>query len=408
MSMTDLFQVGSTLQESHRIEKVLGEGGFGVVAQCRNTKTNMHEAVKINKGDKDNAKLAQYEMEMLRHLSSLDPDTCNIVRFHGFFVHEDNVCLRFELLDQNLDDYICEQGPIPLAEIKSILYQLATALVHLQSVGIIHADLKSLNVMVVDSFDKPIKVKVIDFGLAQLSSSTTYDSPVQTFWYQAPEVIVEAPFNEAIDMWTLGVIAVDLALGASPYPGDDPYDVMRFIIETQGQPADHILDRGAATNCYFQHQTDSRQRWRYKTCDEFSNEYDYCSKETRYYKLSCLDDIGDMMAKRDGYHPDQSLLVQLIKEMLQLDPDKRIKSSEVLKHPFFSTSHPPSAIADTSDEQPLWYHVEKSEMAPHSVPDSVESLVTLFQISQEDNSAADSGKSSVISLADLFKDHQED
>uniref|UniRef100_A0A669CJN3 Protein kinase domain-containing protein n=1 Tax=Oreochromis niloticus TaxID=8128 RepID=A0A669CJN3_ORENI len=252
---------GTILGDHHMVESFLGEGGFGVVTRCRNTKNNQIVAIKVNKSDPEILQQAKHEIFILEQLQRLDPDRCNIVEWNGYFLDGERICLNFELLDQSLWDYIGgwnNQG-LPIRELRPILHQIANALFHLGSVGIVHADLKPANIMVVNRHESPIKVKLIDFGLVMLG----------------------IPYDEAIDMWALGLVAVELATGVPLYPGEDDYDVLKFIIETQGQLPDHLLERGPENG--------------------------------------------------------QPLFVRLIKQMLALDANQRITPSEVLKHPFFNT-----------------------------------------------------------------------
>uniref|UniRef100_A0A3P9DKS9 Protein kinase domain-containing protein n=1 Tax=Maylandia zebra TaxID=106582 RepID=A0A3P9DKS9_9CICH len=274
-----------------QVEGFLGEGGFGIVTKCCNTKTNKFVAIKVNKNKPEILQQAKMEIFILEQLRGLDADRCNIVQWNDFFINGDRICLNFELLDQCLWDYIedRENHCLPISEIRPILHQLTNALSHLGSVGIVHADLKPENIMVVDRYECPIKVKLIDFGVACPASTVIPGDCVGTVGYKAPEVMIGSLFNEAIDMWSLGLVAVELATGYPFYPGRDDYDVLKFIIQTQGQPPDHVLDS------------------------------DYQSNDTRSIKLKCLDDLG------------------LLLKMLALDPNQRITPSEVLHHPFFSS-----------------------------------------------------------------------
>uniref|UniRef100_A0AAZ1XIC6 Protein kinase domain-containing protein n=1 Tax=Oreochromis aureus TaxID=47969 RepID=A0AAZ1XIC6_OREAU len=271
----------------------LGEGGFGVVTKCRNTKNNQTVAIKVNKSDPEILQQAKQEIFILEQLRRLDPDRCNIVEWNGYFLDGERICLNFELLDQSLWDYIGDRNNqgLPIRELRPILHQIANALFYLGSVGIVHADLKPANIMVVNRHESPVKVKLIDFGIACNTSAVITGGTVGTIGYCAPEIMLGTPYDEAIDMWSLGLVAVELATGVPLYPGEDDYDVLKFIIETQGQLPDHLL------------------------------ESDYQSKETRYIKLK---------RPENG----QPLFVRLIKQMLALDANQRITPLEVLKHPF--------------------------------------------------------------------------
>uniref|UniRef100_A0A3P8R0F1 Protein kinase domain-containing protein n=1 Tax=Astatotilapia calliptera TaxID=8154 RepID=A0A3P8R0F1_ASTCA len=235
---------GSILGNRYKVEAFLGEGGFGIVAKCRDTKTNRAVAIKVNRNHPDTLQQAKLEIFILEQLRRLDPDAANIVKWNGFFHDGERVCLNFEILDQCLWDYIRDrknQG-LPISEVRPILHQLTNALSHLGSVGIVHADLKSRNIMVVNRHESPIKVKLIDFGLACPASAVMPGDRVGTVGYSAPEVMLGIPYNEAADMWSLGLVAVELGTGVPLYPGRNYYDVLKFIIQTQGQPPDHVLD----------------------------------------------------------------------------------------------------------------------------------------------------------------------
>uniref|UniRef100_A0A3P8QZQ3 Protein kinase domain-containing protein n=1 Tax=Astatotilapia calliptera TaxID=8154 RepID=A0A3P8QZQ3_ASTCA len=297
------------LGNRYKVEAFLGEGGFGIVAKCRDTKTNRAVAIKVNRNHPDTLQQAKLEIFILEQLRRLDPDAANIVKWNGFFHDGERVCLNFEILDQCLWDYIRDrknQG-LPISEVRPILHQLTNALSHLGSVGIVHADLKSRNIMVVNRHESPIKVKLIDFGLACPASAVMPGDRVGTVGYSAPEVMLGIPYNEAADMWSLGLVAVELGTGVPLYPGRNYYDVLKFIIQTQGQPPDHVLDSGVYTEDYFIEDNYNQQ----------------------------------LMVFGRGPENGQRLFVSLIKGMLALDANQRITPSEVLRHPFFNRKSSP-------------------------------------------------------------------
>lgn len=363
---------GRLLGKHHISEQLLGKGTFGLVIKCRNGETDKMEAIKINKSTPEILHQARQELNILKQLQCLDPDTCNIVKWNGFFFHKKNICLNFELLDTDLRNYMKERHPrgLPMSAMRSIIHQLAIALFHLRSVGIVHADLKPANIMIVDRYQQPLKVKVIDFGLAEPSLALKPGACVQTIWYRAPEVILHINFNEVIDMWSLGVIAAELATGHPLYPGETEYDVLRYIIDIQGQPADDVLDRGMGTRYYFNKST-GHQRWRFKTPVQMAKERRLIATEKRTIRLSRLDSLQFFMFC--GCKSEQSLYVDLIKKMLHLDSDQRIKPLEVLQHPFFAHSiHERSPVqscvsTDTDVETPedslqsSWKHIAGPE-----------------------------------------------
>uniref|UniRef100_A0A668TF51 Protein kinase domain-containing protein n=1 Tax=Oreochromis aureus TaxID=47969 RepID=A0A668TF51_OREAU len=324
---------GTLLGDHYEVEGFLGEGRFGIVTKCRNKKTNKVVAIKVNKSDPEILQQAKMEIFILEQLRGLDADRCNIVKWNDFFIDGDRICLNFELLDESLWQYMRyrRNRVLPVREIRPVLFQLANALSHLGSLGIVHADLKPGNIMVC-----PIKVKLIDFGFASPASIVIPGDCVGTVGYRAPEVMIGSLFNEAIDMWSLGLVAVELATGCPFYPGKNHYDVLKFIIQTQGQPPDHVLDSGLYTDHYFINDNYNGQRWTFKTERQFQDETGYQSKDTRCIRLKCLDDLERILRGCRRTENSQHLFFSLIKQMLALDPNQRITPSEVLHHPFFS------------------------------------------------------------------------
>ena len=70
---------------------------------------------------------------------------------------------------------------------------------------------------------------------------------IQPLSYRAPEVILGLPLNNAVDMWALGCIVAFLYLGKHLYPTESEYEVMRVIVQMQGQPKNHMLKSGTTT-----------------------------------------------------------------------------------------------------------------------------------------------------------------
>uniref|UniRef100_A0A3P8SBF4 Protein kinase domain-containing protein n=1 Tax=Amphiprion percula TaxID=161767 RepID=A0A3P8SBF4_AMPPE len=262
---------GCKLGSCHTVEDILGEGGFGLVAKCRNTQTKKTVAVKVNKGEEGVFQQAIEEIAILKQLRRLNPDTCNIVQWDGFFFDKERICLTFELLDQSLHQYLQEQNQygLPMGELRPVLHQLATALSYVHSINIIHADLKPVNIMVVDRHQHPVRVKVIDFGLACPVSEAQQGMRLGTLWYRAPEMSLGVPLSQAFDMWALGLVMAELAMGCQLYPGRTDYDVLRFIVETQGQPSDDVLDHGLYTPKFFINSLDEIEKHMEQHPDRF-------------------------------------------------------------------------------------------------------------------------------------------
>ncbi|KAA8595540.1 hypothetical protein FQN60_010831 [Etheostoma spectabile] len=365
-----LHEVLCSMKNTYEVLDFLGRGTFGQVVKCWKRGTGEVVAVKILKNHPSYARQGQIEVGILARLSGENADEHNLVRAFECFQHRSHTCLVFEMLEQNLYDFLKQNkfSPLPLKVIRPVLQQVATALKKLKSMGLIHADLKPENIMLVDPVRQPYRVKVIDFGSASHVSKAVCSTYLQSRYYRAPEIILGLSFCEAIDMWSLGCVIAELFLGWPLYPGALEYDQVihppslpytfqskqprgvgsiRYISQTQGLPGEHLLNAGTKTARFFCKESDSPYAaWRLKSTDEHETETGMKSKEARKYIFSCLDDIAhvnlvmnlegsDLLAEK----ADRLEFVGLLKKMLLIDAEERITPSEALSHPFVTMQH---------------------------------------------------------------------
>ncbi|XP_060936356.1 homeodomain-interacting protein kinase 1-like [Limanda limanda] len=231
------------------INKVCGEGTFGKVVKAANLNTSQEVALKILKNDT----CAPREMRMLEAVSVLNPTTKNMVHCIERFKDNGKTCLVFERLDMSLYQLLIKQQwcPLTLHEIRPIAHQLLTAFDALKSIGVVHADLKLDNVMLVNHLVKPFRVKLIDFGLSFKISENMHGKKTQPRGYRAPEVTLGLPVTEKIDMWGLGCLLLALYIANHPFAVDCEYQGMRGIVDMLGQPPHHLLKAGRHTSKYF-------------------------------------------------------------------------------------------------------------------------------------------------------------
>uniref|UniRef100_A0AAX7UP87 non-specific serine/threonine protein kinase n=1 Tax=Astatotilapia calliptera TaxID=8154 RepID=A0AAX7UP87_ASTCA len=342
-------EVLCSMTNTYEVLEFLGRGTFGQVVKCWKRGTNEIVAIKILKNHPSYARQGQIEVSILARLSTESADDYNFVRAYECFQHKNHTCLVFEMLEQNLYDFLKQNkfSPLPLKYIRPVLQQVATALMKLKSLGLIHADLKPENIMLVDPSRQPYRVKVIDFGSASHVSKAVCSTYLQSRYYRAPEIILGLPFCEAIDMWSLGCVIAELFLGWPLYPGASEYDQIRYISQTQGLPAEYLLSAGTKTTRFFNRDPDSTYPlWRLKTPEDHEGETGIKSKEARKYIFNCLDDMAqvnmtsdlegsDMLAEK----ADRREFIDLLTKMLTIDADKRITPVETLNHPFVTMSH---------------------------------------------------------------------
>lgn len=180
-------EVLCSMKNTYEVLEFLGRGTFGQVVKCWKRGTGEVVAIKILKNHPSYARQGQIEVGILARLSGENADQHNLVRAFECFQHRSHTCLVFEMLEQNLYDFLKQNkfSPLPLKVIRPVLQQVATALRKLKTMGLIHADLKPENIMLVDPVRQPYRVKVIDFGSASHVSKAVCSTYLQSRYYRS-------------------------------------------------------------------------------------------------------------------------------------------------------------------------------------------------------------------------------
>lgn len=196
----------NNLYDFYDVGESLGKGKYGVVKQAFHKRTKQEVAVKIVK-KKDlslkDLELLKREIEVLKLCQHP-----SIIRFFDVFESQDYIHIVMELLrGGDLFTYLQERKFI-VSENRSrqIIHQIATAIYFIDSFGIAHRDLKPENILMVDKSEDS-DIKLVDFGLTKtFGPGETCLEPYGTLCYVAPEILLQQPYDKAVDCWSLGVI----------------------------------------------------------------------------------------------------------------------------------------------------------------------------------------------------------
>ncbi|XP_027884914.1 homeodomain-interacting protein kinase 2-like isoform X1 [Xiphophorus couchianus] len=333
----------SSPSSDYEMEHYLGSGAYGAVVQSKKLTTNETVALKVIKNERY-MEVAKKEVEILQYLKGLGSDKFNIVMLNDSFTHVGCYYMEFEKLDINLTDFLRKKPRRSLEqkEICPIVHQLATTLDFLQSVGIVHADLKPENIMIVDEGQKPVRVKIIDFGLALKNPEEHRGAVLQTLWYRCPEVLLGAAFSGAIDVWSLGCIVVEMFTGSALFPGENENEMIKHIVLAFGNPPEYLLNSGLNTMQFF-NKNDGEEEpcgpWTLRRDTQIEN-VSFIPQRT----LDFLNMLRENVSDENGGESERDSFVELVADMLKLDSAKRISPSEILLHPFVAKSH----LADNS------------------------------------------------------------
>lgn len=181
----------------------------------------------------------------------------NIVQlFESFIGPTKDVYFIMEYMNGgNLYQFINERKEaneiINFKEVRSILYQILSALHHLHSVeGMFHRDMKPENLLITTDNYNVTTVKLADFGLAADIKKLTrapYTDYVSTRWYRAPEVLLKSSnYSAPIDLWAVGTIFAELITLEPLFPGLSEIDQLFRICQVLGSPSSSSTTATAA------------------------------------------------------------------------------------------------------------------------------------------------------------------
>jgi serine/threonine protein kinase len=146
---------------------------------------------------------------------------------------------------KTIGQLVRDAGALSFDRIAIVMTQLLDAIGEAHAAGVIHADIKSDNVLV-EATRTGDRVRVVDFGLARLSRNDRGDAMVSgTPEYMAPEVICGEPITPSVDLYSAGIILYELLVGATPFAGGSVEEVMaRQVNDVVIPPSLRRPDRG--------------------------------------------------------------------------------------------------------------------------------------------------------------------
>jgi calcium-dependent protein kinase len=209
------------VSKDYDLGRQLGQPGQFGIARVATSKQDGHKfAVKvINKSkfslsSQKRAFFAQMKDE-INIMSRLDHP--NIIRFNGVYEDSFNVNIVMELCTGGeLFDRIQDRGSYSEADAAQVLREIVEGIQYLHANQIAHCDLKPDNFLFLDKSESA-PCKIIDFGMSKIVKARQYFKKFcGTPYYVAPEVI-DGRYNEACDMWSIGVVCFVMIFGYPPF-----------------------------------------------------------------------------------------------------------------------------------------------------------------------------------------------
>lgn len=224
--------------DGYELGDVLGEGGMGVVYRAREVETGREVAIKTLPLASDPV-LAERFLREGQAQADLDLHP-NIVRVHSAGEANERFYLVLDLVaGEDLQSRLERAGPLPAAEAERIMGEVASAVAHAHSRGVLHRDLKPANVIL--SAEGP--AKLLDFGVAHLEGRRTLTATgeiVGTPAYMAPEQLNNSKeADERADVYGLGATLYACLTGRPPFEAGSQIALMKKVFD---EPAPSVAD----------------------------------------------------------------------------------------------------------------------------------------------------------------------
>jgi serine/threonine-protein kinase len=217
---------GTMVTPSLKLERLIGEGAMGSVWVADHLGLECKVAVKfitpVRLRDKP-ALAVRFEREAKAAARIKSP---HVVQVHDHGLMSDNTpFIVMELLEGETLGARLKRGPLPLAEVGTVVSHVGKALAKAHELGIVHRDIKPENIFLLAS-DDDLHVKVLDFGIAKQveepgQTMTQTGAILGTPMYMSPERIKSArDADYPADLWALAVVAYECVTGRTPFMGE--------------------------------------------------------------------------------------------------------------------------------------------------------------------------------------------
>jgi serine/threonine protein kinase len=227
--------IGATLAGKYRIEELISQGGMGAVYRGTHVLMDKTVAVKVLHPAlaADDKIVARFSREAKAASRISHPHALSVTDFGE---SEDGIVfLVMEFLQgRTLKEVLHSEGPLSLPRIVEIIKQVSGALDAAHTQGVVHRDLKSDNIMLVDLGDQSDWAKVLDFGIAKIQEPVGQDPAltapnliIGTPQYMSPEQCSQSTDIDCrSDIYSLGIILFEMLTGHVPFTGESPTAIM--------------------------------------------------------------------------------------------------------------------------------------------------------------------------------------
>ncbi len=248
------------LAGKYRLERVIGQGGMGVVVSATHVMLNERVAIKLLLPEAlENAEtVARFQREAraavriksehvarVSDVGVVDAPASALQPVIGVPLAPGAPFMVMEYLEgQDLAGVLRATGPLPLADAVGYLAQAIEAIAEAHALGIVHRDLKPSNLFLTHRPDGTPLVKVLDFGISKAATGNAMEAAMTTTsavlgspMYMAPEqMIASREVDGRTDVWALGVVLYQLLAGHGPFNGTTMTELCARILQEPHAP----------------------------------------------------------------------------------------------------------------------------------------------------------------------------
>jgi serine/threonine-protein kinase len=252
-----MFSAGDIVAGKFQIERVIGQGGMGVVVAATHIHLGQRVALKflLPQLSTDRAVVERFLREARSSAQLRGEHICRVSDVG--MLDSGAPYFVMELLEgRDLASILVERGPLPVAILADYVVQACLGLAEAHAAQIVHRDLKPANLFLTFRPDGSPLIKIVDFGIAKASAAdpgfriTRTDAVMGSPGYMSPEQLRSSRIADArSDIWALGVILFELSSGRPPFAAESITDLaLRIAVDPTPQlrtpPGfDHVVYR---------------------------------------------------------------------------------------------------------------------------------------------------------------------
>lgn len=236
-------EMGDILADKYRVERVLGQGGMGVVVAATHVNLEELRALKfmLPKVSADSEAVGRFLREA-RAAARLKSDYVATIHDIGRLTDGAPYMVMEYLEGDDLEAVLKREGKLPIAEAVDHTVQTLAGLAEAHAVGIVHRDLKPANIFITKATDGLSRVKIVDFGISKLTGTaaelsrsdvTQTSALLGSPHYMSPEQLACArDVDSRTNLWSVGVMLYEMLVGDVPFDGPSATAITVAVVKS--------------------------------------------------------------------------------------------------------------------------------------------------------------------------------